>query len=247
MQMRARVLMDDRAQALQRLGGETSSPELADRTAALYGGALAASLLGNHARAETQVAQALQLAATAMPREPGAERALHLLQAQVRLTRGDAAGALAALDAVPAGGAARAPLLLRAQAALDLHRQSGSSAPAVADLRRSTEALQTWLVDHPIDAAAWQLLSGTGEAIGLTLRSMRAGAEARAVVGDLTGAIDRLRAAQAVARSGSAPDFIEASVIDARLRQLVAQRRQLALEARGGRSGSEKSDEPLPQ
>ena len=247
MQMRARVLMDDRAQALQRLGGETSSPELADRTAALYGGALAASLLGNHARAETQVAQALQLAATAMPREPGAERALHLLQAQVRLTRGDAAGALAALDAVPAGGAARAPLLLRAQAALDLHRQSGNSAPAVADLRRSTEALQTWLVDHPIDAAAWQLLSGTGEAIGLTLRSMRAGAEARAVVGDLTGAIDRLRAAQAVARSGSAPDFIEASVIDARLRQLVAQRRQLALEARGGRSGSEKSDEPLPQ
>lgn len=247
MQMRARVLMDDRAQALQRLGGETSSPELADRTAALYGGALAASLLGNHARAESQAAQALQLAATATPREPDAERALHLLQAQVRLARGDAAGALAALDAVPAGGGARTPLLLRAQAALDLQRLSGGSAQGTAELRRSTEALQTWLVEHPIDAAAWQLLSGTSEAIGLTLRSMRAGAEARAVVGDLNGAIDRLRSAQAMARAGPAQDFIESSVVDARLRQLVAQRRQMALEARGGRAGSDKTDEPLPQ
>ena len=251
MQMRARVLMDDSVQALQRLNGETSSPDAVDRIAALYGGALAASLLRDPARAEAQAAQALQLAATASPRDPGAERALRLLQAQVRLARGDAAGALAALDALPAAaGRPRAPLLFRAQAALDLQRKDTANAAATADLRRSTEALQTWLVDQPLDATAWELLSATSQALGLTLRSMRAGAEARAVVGDLGGAIDRLRSAQAAARTAQGPDFVEASVIDSRLRQLMAQRRQQALEARGergGRGGSEGPAEPAPQ
>jgi predicted Zn-dependent protease len=246
MQMRARVLMDDSVQGLQRLRGETSSPELGDQLAALYGGAMAASLLRDHARAEAQAGDALRLAAKATPREPAAERALYLLQAQVRLARGDAQGALAALDALPTGSTTRGPLLLRAQAALDLHRQSGGSrtGAAAVDLRRSTEALQTWLVDQPLDAAAWQLLAGTSEALGLKLRSMRAGAEARAVVGDLSGAIDRLRAAQAAARTPAAQDFIEASVVDARLRQLLTQRRQMVLEARGGRAGPSAPESP---
>ena len=58
-------------------------------------------------------------------------------------------------------------------------------------------------------------------------------AEARAAVGDVSGAIDRLRAAQSLVRSGAANDFIEASVIDSRLRQLEAVRRQLTAELRG--------------
>jgi hypothetical protein len=78
MQMRARVLMDESVTGLQRLGGTTSSPALTDRVAALYGGAMAASLLKEHDRAERQVALALQLAATAAPRDPGAERALNM-------------------------------------------------------------------------------------------------------------------------------------------------------------------------
>jgi hypothetical protein len=61
---------------------------------------------------------------------------------------------------------------------------------------------------------------------------MRAQAEARAAVGDLNGAVDRLRAAQTLARTGAANDFIEASVIDARLRQLEAQRREISAELR---------------
>ncbi|MBL8289675.1 MAG: hypothetical protein JNL85_16960 [Rubrivivax sp.] len=74
---------------------------------------------------------------------------------------------------------------------------------------------------------------------------MRAAAEARAALGDLAGAIDRLRAAQAMARTpGSTaagqPDFIDASIVDTRLRQLLEERRQLALEARqrGGSGGN---------
>ena len=255
MQMRARVLMDDNAQALQRLNGNTSSALLADRIGALYGGALAASLLRDHERAQRQVAQALQLVSSAQPSEPQADRLLRLLQAQVLLARGDAAGALQSLDTLanstggPAHGG-RPGLLLRGQAALAL-RRSDTSAAAV-PLRTSTEALQTWLAENANDAAAWELLSGTSDALALQLRAMRAGAEARAVVGDLNGAIDRLRSAQAASKTPAAQDFIEASVIDARLRQLTAQRRQLALEARGesaGRSAprDEPRDEPPPQ
>ncbi|MDP1912187.1 M48 family metalloprotease [Brevundimonas sp.] len=242
MQARSRVLMSEGTRALQRLSGETSSPLLADRVAALYAGAMAASFLNDHARAEVQVAQALQLAGTARPREPRAERALQLLQAQVRLAHGDAPGAMQALDNLPPGASGRPVLLLRAQAALELHRRDAGG--AAVPLRSSTEALQTWLAEQPHDALGWELLAATSDALGLKLRSMRAGAEARAVVGDLVGAVDRLRAAQAATRTTAGQDFIEASVIDARLRQLMAQRRQLALEARGESRRPGPGDEP---
>jgi predicted Zn-dependent protease len=242
MQGRSRVLMAEGAQSLQRLSGGSSSPLLADRVGALYAGAHAASLLNEHARAEALATEGLQLAASANPREPRAERALRLLQAQLRLARGDAPGAMQALDELPAGASERPPLLLRAQAALDLRRRD--PAAAALPLRTSTEALQTWLAEQPHDGMGWELLAATSEALGLKLRSMRAGAEARAVVGDLGGAIDRLRAAQAVTRTPAGQDFIEASVIDARLRQLSATRRQLALEAKGENRSPRPGDEP---
>ncbi len=245
MQVRSRVLMDPDPQQLNRLqnqaGGVPGAP-LRDRLAAAYGAALAASITRNHAQAERSAADALALATQASPREPEAERTLRLLQAQVRLARGDAKQALAALDAIDLEPRSRAPVLLRAQALLDLARQGGDPAP----LRESTEFLQTWVADHPQDAAAWTLLSASAEAVGLKLRALRAGAESRAAIGDLNGAIDRLRAAQMAARSATGPDFIEASVIDARLRELQGQRRQLVLEARGGKAPKD-PNEPPPQ
>ena len=57
------------------------------------------------------------------------------------------------------------------------------------------------------------------------MRAVRADAEARVALGDLNGAADRLQAGQRRARSGGAVDFIDASVIDARLRDVEAQRR----------------------
>ncbi len=231
MQMRARVLMDDSVQGLQRLSGQTASTVLADRIAALYGGALAASMLKDHARAERQVALALQMAATASPREPDAERSLRLLQAQLLLNAGDAAGSLQVLDTLASTG--RPVMLLRAQAALTLNRSAPEAAKA--PVAASAEQLQVWVAEHGQDAAAWEQLAAAYDARGFKLRSMRAGAEARAVLGDLTGAIDRLRAAQAFARTPQGQDFIEASVIDARLRTISNQRRQLAAELRGER------------
>ncbi|HYN60676.1 MAG TPA: M48 family metalloprotease [Rubrivivax sp.] len=111
------------------------------------------------------------------------------------------------------------------------------AAAAVKELRHSSEALQTWLSIHANDALAWGLLAQAEEALGQRLRAMRAQAEARAALGDTAGAIDRLRAAQALVRSGAANDFIEASVIDARLRQLEAMRREISAELRGKLAG----------
>jgi predicted Zn-dependent protease len=251
MQARSRVLMDDSTQGLLRLNGGSSSPALADRVGAAYAGAMAAALLRDPARAQQLATEAQRLAAGASPAEPAAERVLNLLQAQLALARGEPAAALQWLTGFEGPGSrlgGRPALLLRAQALLDLDRTAGAAKPHAAALRDSTEALQTWVADHPQDALAWELLAGSASAVGLTLRGQRAGAEARAVLGDLQGAIDRLRVAQAGSRGATGQDFIEASVIDARLRQLMAQRRQLQIEARGasgGRGG--RPDEPPPQ
>ena len=247
MQMRARVLADDSASAWQRFNGGTSSPLLADRVGALYGGALAASLLKDHGRAERQAEEARVLAASAKPRDAAADRAIVLLQAQLQLARGDAAaviGTLSRLDSTGNAPQQRPPLLLRAQALLDQNRSAPGSVQA--PLRDSTEALQTWVSEHNQDATAWELLAASADAAGLKLRSMRAAAEARAVVGDLTGAVDRLRAAQQQSRSATGQDFIEGSVIDSRLRQISAQRRQLQLDAREARGGRSAPDDTLP-
>jgi predicted Zn-dependent protease len=251
MQLRARVLMDPDPQALARLaGGGSSSPLAVDRVAALYGGALAQLRLGQPARAESMLAEA-QAAVAALPlREADAERALALERAQARAARGDVPGALALLDELGRAGIDRPLLLAQARAALAWGRSdAAAAAPA---LRQATEALQTWVAERPQDAQAWELLAGTSEAIGQKLRSMRAAAEARAVLGDLAGAVDRLRAAQSASRSAGAPqDFIEASVIDARLRQLQRERRELALEMQrqrgGGRDDGRGAPQPQPQ
>ncbi|MBK1690209.1 putative Zn-dependent protease [Rubrivivax gelatinosus] len=232
MQQRARVLMDADPQTLHRLvdqqGGAADAP-LRERLATAYAAALSASLLREHAVAERLASQALALASAAEPREPQAERDLQLLLAQVRLAAGQPAAAMQVLDSISADARGRAPLLMRAQAALDLQR---GARPAPAALRAATEALQTWVAEHPRDAGAWTQLAATADAAGFKLRAVRAEAEARYASGDVNGAIDRLRAGQAAARGAAGQDFIEASVIDARLRELRAQQRRVFCEAR---------------
>jgi predicted Zn-dependent protease len=271
MQLRARVLMDTNPQALQRLAaGESSSPVMGDRIGALYGGALAQLYLGNPAQAEALAAEAQRAAGALGVREPIAERAITLLRVEARLARGDPPGALKLLEGAsaatvtpPTTGASvtssvgagtsvgadasteRPVLLQRARVAIAWGQRDGAA--AAPELRRSTEALQTWVAERPQDAQAWELLSATADAIGQKLRSMRAAAEARVALGDLNGAIDRLRVAQAQGRQAVGPEFIEASVIDVRLRQLERERRQIALEMRQQRSGSGREGEPPPQ
>ncbi len=236
---RARVLMDTGVPSLRKLqeraadGAALAARPLPERLAALYAGAMAALLLRDAPAAGQAVAQAQQQLRGVSPVPPGVEASLLLLRAEADLQAGRPGGAVTTLAALPAPGS-RAVMLARGQAALAQAR--ADPAAGGADLVRSAEALQSWVSLHRHDPLAWELLGQSDEVLGRRLRAMRAQAEARAALGDLNGAIDRLRAAQALVRSGEVNDFIEASVIDARLRELLTQRRELAAQLRG-RSG----------
>lgn len=240
MQARARVLMEPAVQALRRVQAQDGAGQAgAERVAALYGSALASLALREPARAQAALDAALPLARSSAPDDARAQLALALAQAEAWQAAGQAPRALAALNELRLPDGAPRPLLLaRAQAAVAVRQGGGDASGA---LRTSVEALQTWVSEHKGDALAWSTLAQCAELQGLKLRSLRAQAEAQAASGDLLGAIDRLRAAQRQARpGGGAPtDFIEASIVDARLRELLAQRRAQLIEARGGRGSGE--------
>ena len=235
MQARARVLMDPAADAMRRLQDLDKREGSADeRLAGLYASALASMQLREFDRAERALATVL-----ALPEARSSAvtmRSFAQLTTQLALARGDAASATRVAQALEGDGS-RPALLLRARVAL------ASGEPGA--VRASTEALQTWVAEHRQDALAWQELAHLTERQGHTLRSLRAQAEAQAALGNLQGAIDRLRAGQQLARKAGAAgaDYIEASVIDSRLRDLSGQRRALLAEQRGNRGSGPKPDD----
>ena len=225
MQARARVLMDPTVQARRRLQdldkALTNSAD--DRLAALYASTLASLLLRDFTRAADAYAGGERLIAAGTI-DARRTREWGLLGVELAVAQGDVAAADKRLASLPAD-ASRPRLLLEAQAAL--------IASDAARLKRQCEELQSWTSNHRGDALAWNELSSCAERQGQTLRAVRAQAESHASLGDWNGAIDRLRAGQRLARSGAAPDFIESSVIDSRLRELEGQRRALFDEMRG--------------
>ncbi len=232
-QARARVLMDSRVDALRRwqaMDADRTGSTPSERLAAAYSSALASTLLRDWARADAALNRALGLAA-AQPNEPRAARTVGLLVAQSLFARGDTARTAAALKPL-SETPSRPVMLLEAQVALANVATSSAPGEATAALKRNVDPLQTWLALHPRDAAAWTLLGQAWGRLGQPLRAMRAEAEVRLALGDLNGAADRLRAAQRSVRAGGNIDFIEASVIDARLRDVEGQRRQIAADER---------------
>ena len=159
-----------------------------------------------------------------------------LLATESQLPRGDETQARATLARLTqAAGLAveaansRPIMLLAAQIALALNTSPDDDA-----LRQVSEQLQTWVSRYPSDAEAWAMLGRVSAQFGWRLRSLRAEAESHYAMGDLRGAIDRLRAGQNLARSSQAKaDFVESSVIDSRLRVIEAQRKQLLGEQLG--------------
>jgi predicted Zn-dependent protease len=224
-QARARVMMDARFDALHRwqaLDGDRVATTTADKLANAYESALASTLLRDWARADTSIAVAAQLVRGASPPDVRAERAIALLNVQSLLARGDLNRATAALTPYVADGS-RPTLLLSAQAALAA--APPVPAPDNASFKQHADQLQTWVATHPRDSLAWTALGQFEERLGHPLRALRADAESRVALGDLSGAVDRLQAGQRRARSGGPVDFIDVSVIDARLRDVEAQRK----------------------
>lgn len=231
MQARARVLMDTSAQALRSLqqgAGAVGQPDIGT----LYSACLASLLLNEPEAADALLARLqARLPASRSAASVQVPRLLAMLETQIALARRDNERAQRLAQQFERDGT-RSGLLLGAQVALAAARAGSGAGPA---LQPHIEALQTWLVDHKADAAAWSMLAQSAQAQGMPLRAVRALAESHAALGDLNGAIDRLRAGQEMARRHADGDHIEASVIDARLRELALQRRELMAELRGER------------
>jgi predicted Zn-dependent protease len=224
--------MEPRAEALRRWQSdelERHAATPAERLSAAVSAALAATLARDYTRADVALGRAQAIVSDrSLTIEPRAQRAVAMLGVQSLLARGDAAGAARALQPL-AGDGSRALALLAAEVA-------NAQPPVEREARqRSAEELQTWTSLHPRDARAWSMLGSTWAGLDQPLRALRAEAEARVAVADTVGAIDRLRAGQQLARRGGARDHIEAAVIDARLRDLEAQRRAEMAEERGAR------------
>ena len=228
-QARARVLMDPRVDALRRwqaLDGDAgnaanaanASTSLVDKLAAACSSALASSLLREWARADKSLLRASTLLQGSPRIDARAERAVALLSAQSMLERGDIGRAAELLK--PYAAEASRPVMLMSA------RVAQGPQPDPVRLSRSADDLQTWVALHRVDADAWSALGQVWGALGQPLRSLRADAESRLALGDTIGAIDRLRAGQRLAKRGGTVDFIEASVIDSRLRDIELQRKR---------------------
>jgi predicted Zn-dependent protease len=226
MQGRARGLMENRSEALQRLaGGVTAAGHVtgsAPTTAgsdpqaltAAYAAAVAATRLKNWPQADAALARARALATPSV----AAQRAVLQAQVESLLERDRPREAAALLVQAPLDGS-RAAMLLGARVVV---AQPGPAQP----LTRTAEELRTWVALHPQDGSAWMALAQVEERLGARLASLRAQGEAHLAWGDLSGAADRLRAGQRLARSTGGADSVEAAVIDARLKAIEERRRR---------------------
>jgi len=245
MAARAQVLANPGIDVLRSLAALADVAALAATPAARQAGVLYAAVMAeqrqrNFAAARQHVMR-LQALVASMP-DASTQRVVRLLAAELALTAGDTTTALRWLDGPTLQGKRgsselaslvpvapdRASTMLLAQTRVATHQ--------LAEAQRAADALRLWLSQHPRDASAWLLLVSAYEAQGDSLRAIRAQAEARAVELDYPAAVDRLKAAQALAHSMARDGKldrggnIEASIVDARLRELEGFRREQALQ-----------------
>ncbi|NDD12229.1 MAG: peptidase M48, partial [Betaproteobacteria bacterium] len=121
-------------------------------------------------------------------------------------------------------------VLASAQGAPQTTPAAQASTAAITDLPMLVPRLQAWVATYPRDAQAWQLLSSAYLIQGKTLRAVCAEAEGFAAKFDEQGALNRYRAAQDLVKQSGQTDFIEASIIDTRVRQLQARVFELSME-----------------
>ncbi len=226
---RARVLSNPGVDALRAFIAEAGGNQLvtlasARQVGVLYGAALAASQLRDFSHAKEYLERLTALVRSDAP----AARLSRLLAVEVALVERDAPRAASVLRMPEAGHldgdgvttpARRPELFLAAQIATSMGR--GGPDPA---LREAAQRLQVWLASHPRDAQAWQLLSSAYAAQGQTLSAVRADAENQVARLDYAAALDRFKAAQELVRerraNNASVDYIEASIVDTRKRQV---------------------------
>jgi predicted Zn-dependent protease len=211
MAARARALAEDNADRWRawQIQGEKPGAAVGER----YAAALSALKLGQRGQA-LALAQRLRGEVAAEEKSAVDQLLLELLMAPgVPLNGNESVQLVALRDALLASGS-RAGLLLGAQAALASNDAAGAGV-----------RLLEWVVLHPRDALAWQLLARARQAQGQTLRAVRAEAESSAAQFDYAGALERFKAAQALPEALRAADPIELAIVDSRRRAVEAQLR----------------------
>jgi beta-barrel assembly-enhancing protease len=242
----ARVLGDSRVETLRRWQSQqsetcepTAQPKNAEAAQDLWlacvQSALASKSLRDWPRFDATLAQAAKRLSSSSPQHAVVKQWFDLLQAQSLLERGDMAQAALTLNRAQDNRTALGNSLAHLDRPLLLQRAEVAAASGMPPqaVQIQIDAVQSWLSAHPTDARVWSALSALWNVQGHRLRAVRADAESHHAKGDLTGAMDRLRSGQALVRSGQAQDFIESSVIDARLRDLEAVQKRLLLEHKG--------------
>ncbi len=224
---RARVLGDSTPDALQarlqqahKMSEDTSREQ---KLSVYYAAALAAARLREAALARQMLAQVKQLSAGQRQIGPAA----HWLELEVEELLGQAERAASMISWSPSPS--RAELITYSRVLIRAGRGAAVS-----------ERLRSWVIAHPRDGSAWALLAQALHQQGRTLAAVRAEAEGRAAELDYQGAVDRITAAQDLLRSGrtdsdAANWHIEASIVDARVRQLQALLREHMLQERSNR------------
>ena len=220
---RARVLSQPNVDALRFFSQDANTQHATPvrQAAALYAGVLADSQLRELERARQRLASLNLLT----QHDPSARELVQLLSAELSLSSGQALQAVAQLQALPPRRTVQL-LLAQARIATGLPEQG----------RLAAQDMQMFVSANNRDRTAWDLL---GQALGLqgdALRSLRAQAEASALRWEYVGALDRLKAAQDLARNRarngtlSRGDEMEASIIDSRVRVFQSARREQMLQ-----------------
>jgi len=224
---RARVLGDGTADALQAylqqaqmLNADTSHEQ---KLSVYYAAALAAARLRDAPLARQMLAQVMQLCAGRPQIGPAAQWLG--LEVEELLGQSERAATMISWSTSPS----RAELMTHGRVLIRAGRAAAVS-----------ERLRNWVIAHPRDGSAWALLAQALHQQGQVLAAVRAEAEGRAAELDYQGAVDRIKAAQDLLRSGrtgsdAANLHIEASIIDARARQLQALLREQMLQERSNR------------
>lgn len=217
---RARLLANSSVDSLRNWYTEAEAGNLAklspwQRVATLYGATLAAIKLREFDKA-AGFSNALGVAVAS---DPPAQQQWRYLRAELASAEGKPEAASSALGFVQAPKT-RAELLMWTALKVAL----GQSAVAA-------EAAELWVLDHPKDASMWQQLATARAAQGRPVAAVRAEAEVNVAHLDYASAITRLKAAQELMRNGSQPpDYIEASIVDVRLRQIEQLLREQVVE-----------------
>lgn len=215
MAARARVLAETRIERLQALADAGRQLPVVLQDANTLGIRYAAVLAAAKLRDASTVAAQLQRLSQGLSSEAPAHTVVKQLALETMLMTGSAhlgTWTLSILRDQALASNDRVNLLLAARAAV------AQTEPGVWHMAH--DKLQTWLALHPDDAAAWQQLATVAQAQGLVVQAARASAEAQQAQLDLQGALDRMRAAQTLAKRTPQLEHTELSIIDARTHTL---------------------------